>query len=438
MLWYEYIIYYLGVLFCHFIVAEVYKLITKRSQKLNSRDVTIIFFFATLSTINTLLNYTLSKIVIHFFIIACMNKFIYKDTLKKAVYYTLTTYLVGLAFELIFGILFLFFPAENIKELDKNLYIKSFFSIVVMTCTYITFKIKMFRKLWIKITSNIYNYNNTISILLCLIMIIVFSLATFSRAISLNSLSFFLFNFIPLIICIIIIILLCKERLKLERANKEQEILMKFLSKYEQIIDKDRVNRHEMLNNLLVLKSFPKKNSEEYIKTIDKFIDDYTTKGIRTTRNLYNLPSGLKGMIFYKINEIEKSKINITSNISTASVTAFDKLDSKLYVKVCKIIGILLDNAIEATTTSQEKQIVLEFYKEKKNIIFYLENSVKGKVDLEKINNQHYSTKGKQRGYGLYIVNKIVSKSKFIELNQQCKNKKFITILEINTNKRTK
>ena len=54
------------------------------------------------------------------------------------------------------------------------------------------------------------------------------------------------------------------------------------------------------------------------------------------------------------------------------------------------------------------------------------------KININKINEKNYSSKGKNRGYGLYLVNKIVSSSENLEINQEILKNKFKTILSIN------
>ena len=40
------------------------------------------------------------------------------------------------------------------------------------------------------------------------------------------------------------------------------------MKEYEMVIDKERIDRHEMVNNLLVLKSIKNKNSKSYNKIL--------------------------------------------------------------------------------------------------------------------------------------------------------------------------
>ena len=217
----------------------------------------------------------------------------------------------------------------------------------------------------------------------------------------------------------------------MKKAEEKEEILLDFMKKYEYIIDRDRVNRHEWLNNLLILKSVKNKSDSEYNEVLDKFIKMYQANETGFVRNIYNLPSGLKGIIYYKIYDMKKSNIEVVTNISTSAVTKLDDINPELFVKTCKIIGILLDNSLESAIVSKEKQIVIDIYEENKEIYFYLENTIKEKVDLTKINHKNYSTKGKNRGLGLHLVEKIIKEQPNLKLIQKQENNKFISILKL-------
>ena len=75
--------------------------------------------------------------------------------------------------------------------------------------------------------------------------------------------------------------------------------------------------------------------------------------------------------------------------------------------------------------------IVISIYLEKNNIIISVENSIDRMVNIEFINEKNYSTKGENRGLGLYIVNNLLSKSKKIVLKQEYVNNYFISKLII-------
>ena len=55
-------------------------------------------------------------------------------------------------------------------------------------------------------------------------------------------------------------------------------------------------------------------------------------------------------------------------------------------------------------------------------------------IDLNKIKVKGFSTKGINRGYGLYLVDKLLGKTNKILLHQEIKDNKFVSILTIKNN----
>lgn len=83
--------------------------------------------------------------------------------------------------------------------------------------------------------------------------------------------------------------------------------------------------------------------------------------------------------------------------------------------ELSKIIGILLDNAIEASLDSDERKLKLEMYHEesRNRDVIIIGNSVKdaNKVNIIKMFDKDYSTKENPSGFGLYEVLKFFKKN---------------------------
>ena len=85
-----------------------------------------------------------------------------------------------------------------------------------------------------------------------------------------------------------------------------------------------------------------------------------------------------------------------------------------------------MDNAIEASLNSDDKRIAMEIYKNKKNVEIMISNSYSNKIDKKKIGFISYSTKGKNRGHGLLLVNSIIKRNKIFENEKIITNELFI------------
>lgn len=93
-------------------------------------------------------------------------------------------------------------------------------------------------------------------------------------------------------------------------------------------------------------------------------------------------------------------------------------IDMKIY-EFCRILGILLDNAIQATQECEEKHIKVTIRKDKrcKRQLLIVENTYKEKdIDTEKIFEKGYSTKEGNTGLGLWEVRQILLKNTNLNL----------------------
>lgn len=109
--------------------------------------------------------------------------------------------------------------------------------------------------------------------------------------------------------------------------------------------------------------------------------------------------------------EMERKNLNVNITVSTDLIKSkLNKLTIKEKDALYSIMGVYLDNAIQAAEKSSKQEISLEIFKENKEIVIILANSYSGKIDLEKIDEYGYTTKGKNHGVGLHIVKKIIEK----------------------------
>ena len=93
-------------------------------------------------------------------------------------------------------------------------------------------------------------------------------------------------------------------------------------------------------------------------------------------------------------------------------------IDMKIY-EFCRILGILLDNAIQATQECEEKHIKVTIRKDNrcKRQLLIVENTYKEKdIDTEKIFEKGYSTKEGNTGLGLWEVRQILLKNTNLNL----------------------
>lgn len=119
--------------------------------------------------------------------------------------------------------------------------------------------------------------------------------------------------------------------------------------------------------------------------------------------------------------------IHIT--ISTSSDLANINFD--IY-KLTRILGILLDNAIEAAQCTKEKEVAIDITSDSKKQLFIISNScISNDISVEKIFEKGYSTKKNNSGLGLWEVHNILEKNEQANLHTTIRENTFIQQLEI-------
>ena len=247
------------------------------------------------------------------------------------------------------------------------------------------------------------------------------------------SVSTFILAVTILIFLSLLIAILIYQYFKRKTVEDEKQQLQALMHEYENVLNQTSENRHEMLNDLLILRSIADKNSSEFTRTLDGIIRQYDTKKFKKYTSLAKLPTGVKGMIYYKIAFINENEINFDTVVNGVDYAKFEAMDKELYYKVCKILGILMDNAIDACVDSDKKKLVVSVYTENKDLCVEIDNSSSGIVDTDEIMKKGYTTKGKNHGYGLTILNRIVDETKELKFEQSIneEDKLFTSILKI-------
>ena len=270
---------------------------------------------------------------------------------------------------------------------------------------------------------------NQIYIMWLFLAAIIITLS-YRNMISIGNMGAVVINLVLVLVFVIIVYLLYKESIKSNKLSENYNILLNYLEQYEKEIEEKRKIVHDFKNQLIVINGYADPSNtklKEYISEIIK--ENRVIRDNYLVKNIDKIPSGLKGLIYYKFSQLDKS-MNIDLLIKK-KVKEFDDLNPKVNKDVIKIVGILLDNAIESARASNDKYISLEMKKEDNKILIIIENSTDKKVDTSKIMGTGFSTKGKNRGYGLSIVNDIIKSNDKIEFTMNSYGSMFETILKI-------
>ena len=195
--------------------------------------------------------------------------------------------------------------------------------------------------------------------------------------------------------------------------------------------DNVRGFKHDFDNIVTTIGGFIRTNDMEGLKKYYLELED----DCQRVNNLYILNpevvnnDGIYNLLTKKYYEADSKdiKVNITFLLDLS------KLNMKIY-EFARILGILLDNAIEASSECKEKIINISFRDDTKNSrqLVTIENTYNDKnIDIEKIFEKGISGKENHTGLGLWEVRKIIKKSDNINLFTTKNEKLFIQQLEI-------
>lgn len=428
MSWYDYIIIYLFSIVTILISIMSYGKLIDNKLVVNLKLFLVLILSSLCVTLNIYFVSGASRAYISFLIILIDNYFVYGDDIDTVFINTMVCYLMELVIEIVISISLLPTGIISLKSFDENILLKVVFSMITMFIPYIILSIKKIKNFLKKIINTLNKPFLTMIIMLLALFFLCILSYKFVRNFSEKA---YVDNVLLLLFFVILISIIIYNRYLINNEVKKTEELLELITKYEERNDEHRAYKHELLNNLLTLKSFKNKNSKEFNLALDELISQYNNKSFGI-KNIYKLPIGLKGLIYYKISDIENGDYNVLVNISKQVSINLEEQDHKEYISLCKITGIVLDNAIEAMKLSKDKFLNIEVYKEKKNTIIEVNNSFESKnTDIDKIYNKNYSSKGKNRGLGLYLAKMLLKKSKYLDMEQKAENDIFYTKIYI-------
>ena len=82
------------------------------------------------------------------------------------------------------------------------------------------------------------------------------------------------------------------------------------------------------------------------------------------------------------------------------------------------LLGVYLDNAIDASKKAENKQMSIEIYPVGEDVEMIISNTYEGTINVESIGKEKYTTKGKNHGYGLMLVKRILEENKRFEAHR--------------------
>lgn len=238
--------------------------------------------------------------------------------------------------------------------------------------------------------------------------------------------------FIISTVLIINIIKAHMEKVDIEIRQDSYNRLQEYTNQIENMYSSLRSFKHDYSNIMLSMSGYIEANDMEGLRDyFDKEIlplSKNITKNTAHINQLINIKTTeLKSIISSKLLYAIELNINVGIEV-TDEVTSIpmDTLD------LCRVIGIFLDNAIEATLETDRPTIRFALINLDTEYIFIISNTFLEKgIPYATLSKPNVSTKGINRGIGLYNAHEIIAKYNHVFLDTEIKNKSFVQRLQI-------
>lgn len=406
-----------------------------KSKNTTLKNIIILIISATIHTITFLYLSGMVKTLFLCLLLTITFKYIFNINISKSIMFSIIYIIILLVPDL----LTLFFTTKLLKIPKETIYTNFAGSVLGNICTNIIMLliIYLLRKPLKKLLG--YSFSTNKKIIIVSIVTITITVYFFFKIIAGYKVNNSVISYLICMIAFITILLtLYREKIENESIIKKYDELLDVMKTYEIDIENQRTLIHENRNELMTIRSkaIDKNASKEFIEYMDSVIGDKVSTSISKYSKFTHLPSnGLKGFFYYKSMEAERRGIKVSANVSKKIENSFLKdLDTKTYKDLARLIGVYLDNAIDASEKSEDKKLGIEIYLIKENIKIIITNTFSNDVDLSKIGKERYTTKGKNHGHGLLLVSSIIrNNNRFIAKTKVDQNL-YIQELTINKN----
>lgn len=223
-----------------------------------------------------------------------------------------------------------------------------------------------------------------------------------------------------------------KKEAEFTNRKNEFENLKQYTKTMESFYKEMRKFKHDYINILSSMSGYIdtddmnglKKYFEENIISLGKEMDSRDFK-LDLLQDIKILE--LKGIVSSKVIMAYEKNIDVFIDISNP----IENISMNI-IDLCRIIGILLDNAIEASQESYDKSLEIGLINKDDSISIIIINSFPENLPpIFKIYEGGFSTKGTDRGLGLYSLKEILSNYDNTFLDTSIENNKFVQVLNI-------
>lgn len=376
------------------------------------------------------------NVIINYGCVILLIKFIFKmDFLKALISFILSTFIFGVCNVLILNpyltILHISKDTFMITPIYRIPYLFILYSFIFIVCIFL----KNFKKLKFSLDL-IDTLDKKTKIILLINLVTGFLTLCIQLIISvfyidIVPLTITLLSFILLLAFLILSIYSFSRIVKLAITKRNLQNAEDYNKSLQQLYDKVKGFKHDFESMVFSLGGYLDNNdlagAKSYFEDMKKDCKFTSNLSVLNPR-IINNPG-----IYSLLNNLYTKAVKQDIDISIKSFLDLSDLKVNAY-EFSRILGILIDNAIEASATCDEKIVRVIFRREpshNKSIVI-IENTYSNKdVDLTEIFKKGFSGKSEHSGIGLWEVQKYVSKTQNLNLVTTKNNRFFTQKLEI-------
>ena len=225
-----------------------------------------------------------------------------------------------------------------------------------------------------------------------------------------------------------------ESKFEMQVKETERQSLEHYTAELERNQTDMRKFKHDYQNILLSIDTFLDENDLEGLKQY------YVTKIATASQVITNNDIALEGLSRIKVREIKSilaTKLMMAQNLGIDATFEADEevnhipVDSVVLVRM---LGIVLDNAIEELTENGEGRLLVGCFKYESTITFIVQNTCRPNMpELHHLLKAGFSTKGKNRGLGLASLQELADSQPNVTLETGIEEDRFTQRIMINT-----
>lgn len=393
----EYVAFFVGSFISILSIFISYKKMINEKTYINFKIIGLLILG---SIITTLLFYNSNEIIKMLFSILFFV-FIFKIDSKKQTkelfYYSVIIWIYGILIDLFNLILVSSLGLDRVLNNLNVVYVRIGSGLIMSILLILLCSLSFIKKFTNKTIEKLIKIN--LSIIIDIILILTLLFLSIISVINVNKITVTLFSVFIAMLVMIFIYNIINKNFKIKRLKETNKILIKNNEFYKKLDTDYRILKHNLTHQLQGIKSVSNDKSKELI---EELILNYNSNFI-VSKDINKVPDGINGIIYEKFYTSGFECIDLSVD-NTITSNLIDVLKAKNFNLLCETLGVLVDNALEASNASEKKLIYINFSETIDNVYISISNTFNKNLDIDNLGSVDYTTKGKNRGIGLFSL----------------------------------